>query len=152
MLVLLGMKTFLGRLSLLTSTGLPCSHHAHTRSRTTSPHLYRHISDLVWNLHLFLAQKKKQTLNLFSVILLANFTQSSSGLSAWLGQTNCPSHYAWVYSLGSYSHNSPLLLVFSDVSRHSHLKPTLKHFWAKQRCPKNNQIQLLQLPPSTYAF
>lgn len=32
------------------------------------------------------------------------------------------------------------------------LEPTLKHIWATQFAPKNNQIQLLQLPPSISVF
>lgn len=63
---------------------------------------------------------------------------------------------AWIYSLGSSSLH---LILFIVLLYHLHsqmcrtgLEPTLKLFWAKQFSPKNNPIQLLQLPPSISVF
>lgn len=58
----------------------PTAFMSHTRSDTTLPHLYRHLSDLVRNLQLLFSLWKKKSFKVVSVILLAYFNQFSSGL------------------------------------------------------------------------
>lgn len=156
------MKTFLGRLSLLTSTGLPCL--CHTPDQIPHYPICIDTSLTLWGTYNSCSHSEKKLwrcqcdfIGIFQSILtgvhLPHFAES---IVLLIHLNTFYSFSAWIYSLGS---SSVRLILFIILLYHlysqmcpAHLEPTLKHFWATQFAPKNNQIQLLQLPPSISVF